>query len=687
MNNDRRRFWNYLILVGLFLPFLALWLLHFLSSSPSVQAPSSRPLARTEPSATSPGPARATATAPASATAPAIVSPGGGGASLLAAGDGHDLWVLTPVTDNQEPGFQLLCRSANTGVWRPALRRTPSSGGTGDFGLWLFPTLPRALTLMPTFADRPGRSSPYLLGEPATDAAGWVKRISLDDGQPQPQSPLPAGHLVKAAAGAPDQLFVVTLGSPVAGATQIGDPLRINQIPPRATRRFAPEPPAGTAPSSSAPAASTASAPAVEVAATSPSAPPVSFNVYWLPPTPHPAASTSPATATAAATVRAVLQPALGDWCLLAPLGPPSDDAVAVPTSSSHIVLAQQDARLWVFWTDSRRPSTIQYRTLDFTNPHQQWSAPRSIPLAPEEFPNTSRLFSLSLDQTLYLLWTRPNGASLDLRGGWINTEGTAEPAMHLIAPMALDSAGTGLSVQDVAVGPAENSIVALVNNHDTGLKALLFSDRGYLLGQAKSVVPESPRRDLQVGQNVALILVVLMMTLMLWQWRQKSPEFKLPAGAIVAPFHLRIGAFAIDAVLPYAAVLLVTGNWENGGYLSTLATWFNLLSDPEDLAKAADLFLFLGLYLVHVTLGELFFRRSVGKALIGLQVLMVDGKAPTVAAVLLRNLVRIPECLVGVALLYMLISPQRQRLGDLLARTVVLAQKPPEVPADPDQK
>ena len=102
------------------------------------------------------------------------------------------------------------------------------------------------------------------------------------------------------------------------------------------------------------------------------------------------------------------------------------------------------------------------------------------------------------------------------------------------------------------------------------------------------------------------------------------------------------------------------------------------LWSHPEDILKSLDLFAFLGIYLGHVTLGELFFRKSLGKALVGLQVVMVDGKSPTVAAVLVRNLVRVPEAAVGVALLYVLLSEKRQRLGDLLARTVVVGEEEP---------
>src|SRR5436190_1093717 len=81
---------------------------------------------------------------------------------------------------------------------------------------------------------------------------------------------------------------------------------------------------------------------------------------------------------------------------------------------------------------------------------------------------------------------------------------------------------GNGLTINDVAVAPTENSIVAIVNNHDDGLRTITFDSRGLPLTRGVAVVLQSPRRDLQIGQNIAMILMVLMLTLSLWQWRQK---------------------------------------------------------------------------------------------------------------------------------------------------------------------
>ena len=451
--------------------------------------------------------------------------------ALLAAGDGHDLWVMVPVTDNQAQGFELLCRSTNSGLWRPAMHRADAAGGIGGDLVWNAPTMPRALALMGTPPGRPGPSSPYLLGEPTSDTAGWVWRFSLDSGQPQPESYLPRGHILKAAVGAADELFVVTLGPPVAAATQIGDSLHVNQWTPPATGRWPGVPasaPAGTAsapepatspngaPLTTLPETAAATAPARAAAPTAAGA----FNVYWLPPTSR--VTTAPA-------ADGLLQPAPGDWCLLAPLGPASDDAIASPAPS----FPDRTGRT------RGQPSGVLGRRPPFLRdsiPHPRLSqCPAALvrapfhPPGPRGIPQRLAPFSFTLDRTLYLLWTVPNGTSLSLHGGWINTEGDAAPALHFIAPMPLDSAGTGLSVTDVAVGPSENAIVAVVNNHDSGPQTLVFNDRGDLLAKVAPIVPQGPRRDVQIGQNLALVVLVLLMTLMLWQWRQKRRSSRFP--------------------------------------------------------------------------------------------------------------------------------------------------------------
>src|SRR5206468_1478199 len=148
-----------------------------------------------------------------------------------------------------------------------------------------------------------------------------------------------------------------------------------------------------------------------------------------------------------------------------------------------------------------------------------------------------------------------------------------------------------------------------------------------------------------QIGQNIAMVLLVLMLTLSLWQWRQKPMPATLPKGTAIAPIHIRAIAFLIDTTIPYVLTLVIMGDWSaggagGGGFTEPLGRWMGLLSHPEDFGKSLDLLVFLGIYLGHVIVGEMFFRKSLGKALLGLQVVMLDGQSPTVGAVLVRNLV-----------------------------------------------
>jgi uncharacterized RDD family membrane protein YckC len=308
--------------------------------------------------------------------------------------------------------------------------------------------------------------------------------------------------------------------------------------------------------------------------------------------------------------------------------------------------------------------------------------------------PANTRLLTVTIDQVLYLFWPAMSSTpgTLELRGGRIVTSSRpgetdlSLPPRNLLPPLVLNGAGDGLNpATDVIVGPAENSIAAVVNNKDNTLVSYLFNDRGALMSGPDSVERQTPRGDVQFARNIAMLLLILMLTLSFWQWRQRPGPLKLPAGMAIARPMMRALAFFIDLAIPYVIVCVSFGLWEDEGYLKLLNTLLHSILNFEALFASPPLLTMLGIYLGHVMLGELFFRRSLGKALTGLQVLMIDGKSPTIAATLVRNLIRLPELLLGILVIYMMISPYRQRLGDLLGRTLVIAHKSPEVPQDPD--
>ncbi len=85
----------------------------------------------------------------------------------------------------------------------------------------------------------------------------------------------------------------------------------------------------------------------------------------------------------------------------------------------------------------------------------------------------------------------------------------------------------------------------------------------------------------------------------------------------------------------------------------------------------------FGSLFLYYLVM-ESIFAASVGKLVCGMRVTMVDGSRPTGVAVVVRNLIRIPEAAffyipAGIACAA---SPQRQRLGDHAATTLVVRRR-----------
>ena len=619
MNQDRRRLWTILISICLFAPFVVLLIL-------SLAAPIQKhPLPLSDSAAASnAGPGAPASPLPAAATTRLRVP-------LFAAGDGHVIWLAVPrVDDAHAEGFELLSHAADSSTWHASTHNLTQTH-------WTQQGFPQALLL---YHLSTGESIPYIIG-----SNGWINRYSMEDSQSANE--LPGGQDPKAAAGGNEQLFVITRTSAIPIA-----------VPTSA--------PATTAATSS---------PAATAPATQPASP-APFNCYWFPPP----SSTAPA-----ATQNAQSG---SNWVALAPLGTPGADPARVPTHSSWLSLAAANGRLIALWIDPSRPSTLVVRALDFAAANSQWSEPIDSEIPQAQAPGgVSRLYAIFLDGTLYALWTVPTGNSVELCGGWLSTDPKSPDAWKLLPvnflqPMSLGAAGQGIFAdQDVAVAPAENSILAIIRNREDLLTQLLFDDHGRPISSPTAVEAQSPRPGAtQIGQNIAMVLFVLLMTLSLWQWRQKSAEITLPAGTVIAPLHLRAAAFFIDVVIPYIIILVVFNIWKSGGNpFSLITSWINSLSRPEELVQSPELLAFLGLYLVHVTLGELFFRRSLGKACVGLRVAMYDGTPATAAAVLIRNAIRLPEVVVAIAAIYICLSDRRQRLGDLLAHTLVVAQQPAE--------
>ena len=95
----------------------------------------------------------------------------------------------------------------------------------------------------------------------------------------------------------------------------------------------------------------------------------------------------------------------------------------------------------------------------------------------------------------------------------------------------------------------------------------------------------------------------------------------------------------------------------------------------------------YMSLYLllfVYYTLFELRRGATPGKMAFGMRVTAMDGTPPQPGAIVVRNLIRVPEAILYYlpAAIAVLVSSKRQRLGDLVARTVVVRRGPVPVSA-----
>ncbi len=132
-----------------------------------------------------------------------------------------------------------------------------------------------------------------------------------------------------------------------------------------------------------------------------------------------------------------------------------------------------------------------------------------------------------------------------------------------------------------------------------------------------------------------------------------------------------RVGSRVLAALVDYLLLLVILVGWSFG--ILALAEGLRLRSGWGIGVWVLGAF---ALDYGYFALQEILFDgRTLGKRLFGLQVVARDGAAAGNGALLIRNLVRTLDLLFGVLL--MAIDPLSRRLGDRLAGTLVVHQRP----------
>jgi uncharacterized RDD family membrane protein YckC len=133
----------------------------------------------------------------------------------------------------------------------------------------------------------------------------------------------------------------------------------------------------------------------------------------------------------------------------------------------------------------------------------------------------------------------------------------------------------------------------------------------------------------------------------------------------------LRFVAVLLDAVIVFFPAGIIVGLLSGGGYTETGNGYANTGIDVS--GKAAWLFLLLGLG--YYVLCEAATGATLGKRIVGIHVIGEDGEQLTFGAAVVRNVLRLVDCLFFylVGAIFALTSQQGQRLGDRAAHTLVV--------------
>jgi uncharacterized RDD family membrane protein YckC len=137
------------------------------------------------------------------------------------------------------------------------------------------------------------------------------------------------------------------------------------------------------------------------------------------------------------------------------------------------------------------------------------------------------------------------------------------------------------------------------------------------------------------------------------------------------AGLPLRFVAVLLDAAIVFFPAAIVVGLLSGGGYTETGRGYANAGIRVGGTASWLLLALGLGYYIVC----EAATGATLGKRMVGIRVVGEDGEHLTFGAAVVRNLLRLVDCLFFylVGAIFALTSPRGQRLGDRAAHTLVV--------------
>lgn len=266
----------------------------------------------------------------------------------------------------------------------------------------------------------------------------------------------------------------------------------------------------------------------------------------------------------------------------------------------------------------------------------------------------------------------------------WVNSGAWPAPPDLRPAELQRGAAPEGALLDDLAGVCAFNDHIGLLWNSAGGAHLQFGRVGGPALEPAVDLRAtiaelESGTARLELAQWLLLLFMVgVLAAMFLLRPPGLTRELALPAGMRTALSLQRLGAVIAD-LGPFAVVWAFVIQVNVQEAIQVLLQW--RVSGQTPVRDALLWWSATALsYTLYTLTMELSVRRTAGKALMGLRVVSDKGRRAGAVQILIRNLVRLIELAPPFWILTLLVvlSPNRQRLGDLFARTLVVRWQQP---------
>ena len=168
----------------------------------------------------------------------------------------------------------------------------------------------------------------------------------------------------------------------------------------------------------------------------------------------------------------------------------------------------------------------------------------------------------------------------------------------------------------------------------------------------------------------IGMIVVTALLVIVLFR-PSEMPDMPLRAGVRPLPLPRRLLALFIDFI-PGLVIVLLAFDLDLSR-ISTIPLW------SSELAFAVPGLVLVGVTLLHETVSELIWRKTIGKKLVGGVVLTSSGGVPAPSTILLRAVFKGVVFYAPILAIFVLFSPALQGVPETVSRTVVADARPKE--------